>query len=179
MGCRKCAERRRAEAAAKARATEETSRTAKAVALKAYEEASAWHRWGWRFIHRFSLALPAGRLDLKAIQHMRRVVQLFIEVLPCEECRGHATKFLVSGPAPRLGRVQTGQALAMLFYELHNNVRMRQNKSQPGIEILQEYRDVNLRDAFRGYSKAAQRELPIIQLTALNAMDTHLKALGL
>jgi len=178
MGCRKCAERRRAEAAAKVRAEQENSRVAKAVALKAYEEASAWHRWGWRFIHRFSLALPTGALDSQAVQHMRRVVQLFIEVLPCEDCRGHATNFLASGPAPRLGRVQTGQALTVLFHELHNNVRMRQNKPQPGIEILQEYRNVNLRNAFEEYKKAVEREPPIPR-AALNAMDTHLKALGL
>jgi len=178
MGCRKCAERRRAEAAAKARAEQEKSRAAKAAAIKAYEDASAWHRWGWRFIHRFSLALPPGTIDPKAIQHMRRVVQLFIEVLPCLDCRGHATNFLASGPAPRLGRVHTGQALAVLFYELHNNVRMRQNKPQPGIEILQEYRNVNLRNAFEEYKKAVEREPPIPR-AALNAMDTHLKALGL
>lgn len=178
MGCRKCAERRRAEAAAKKRAAEEKSRVAKAAALKAYEEASGWHRWGWRFIHRFSLALPPGALDPKALQHMRRVSQLFIEVLPCEDCRGHATNYLASGPAPRLGRVQTGLAVAALFYELHNNVRMRQNKPQPGIEVLQEYRNMNLRHAFDEYKKAVEREPPV-QQAALNAMDAHLKALGL
>ncbi len=178
MGCRKCAERRKAEAVARAKAKTAKKEADRLEARKAYELASAWHVWGWRFIHRFTLALPPGVLDATTLQHMRRVVQLFIEVLPCKDCQGHATAFMTGGARPRLGRVKTGQALAILFYELHNDVNHRTKKPQPGIDVLNSYRTVDLREAYTQYVAAVRRESPV-PAAALDALEQHMAALRL
>lgn len=178
MGCRKCAQRRKAEAEARAKARTAKKEAERVAARKAYELASAWHVWGWRFIHRFTLAVPPGVLDATVLQHVRRVVQLFIEVLPCKDCQGHATAFLTGGAKPRLGRVKTGQALALLFFELHNDVNRRTKKPQPGLEILRTYRTVNLREAYDQYVASVRRESPV-PAAALDALDQHMAALQL
>jgi hypothetical protein len=178
MGCRKCAERRAAEERARAAAQAAREKSEREAAERAFLLASAWHRWGWQFIHRFTMAIPPGTLDVNVLQHVRRIVQLFIEVLPCKDCQGHATAFLAGGDAPRLGRVKTGQALAFLLHELHNDVNRRTGKPEAGREVLHEYRSVNLRNAHKEYIDAVLREPPV-PMPAIKAMDMHLKALGL
>jgi hypothetical protein len=192
MGCKRCAERRERErkarqAAAKAaqRARNARHTAAKAAAARKQQEATkalelqtAWHVWGWKFIHRFSTAIPPETLDSTRLNHVRRIVQLFIETLPCKDCGGHATQFLASGPAPRLGRVQTGYALVLLLHELHNDVNARTGKPTAPLTVLEEYKPVNLRIAFREYSAAVKRE-PNPPVLALQTIDTHLKGLGL
>jgi len=181
MGCKRCAERRERErkarqavaAAAKARAVRQKEKAAKALELE-----TAWHVWGWKFIHRFSMALPPGPLEPAKLNHMRRVVQLFIETLPCNDCGEHATKYLAGGAAPRLGRVQTGHTLVVLLHELHNDVNARTGKPTAPLTVLEGYKPVNLRIAFREYSAAAKRE-PNPPVLALDTLDTHLKGLGL
>lgn len=192
MGCRKCAERRERErkarqaaavAAQRARQARQTSARAAAAqaeqkAARTLELQTAWHVWGWRFIHRFSIALPSDALDPASLNHMRRVVQLFVEALPCKDCSRHATKFMASGPAPRLGRVQTGHALVLLLHELHNDVNVRTGKPTAPLAVLETYKPVNLRNAFREYSAAVKREAnpPVL---AIDTLDSHLKGLGL
>ena len=178
MGCRKCAQRRAAEARARAQAEQARGKAKREAAARALEVVSAWHRWGWKFIHRFTMALPPGTLSNTTLLHARRVVQLFIEVLPCKDCQEHATAFLAGGEAPRLGRVKTGQALAFLLHELHNDVNRRTNKPQPGLDVLQEYQPVNLRNVHSEYVEAVKRDPPV-PVAALSALDTHLKALDL
>ena len=178
MGCRKCAQRREQERRAREAAAKATAERQRAEAIKALELQTAWHNWGWKFIHRFSLALPPGTLELTALNHVRRIVQLFVETLPCRDCADHATKFLASGPAPRLGRVQTGQAFAFLLHELHNDVNTRTNKPVAPLSVLEVYKPVNLRIAFREYSAAVKREPKPLTL-AIEAIDSHLKQLSL
>lgn len=178
MGCRRCAQRRAREQAARQAAAKATAEKERAAAQRALELQTAWHNWGWKFIHRFSMALPPNNLEPAKLNHMRRIVQLFIETLPCKDCREHATHFLAGGPVPRLGRVQTGQALAFLLHELHNDVNARTGKPIAPLKVLEEYKPVNLRIAFREYSAAVKRE-PNPPTLAIDTMDNHLKQLGL
>ena len=178
MGCQKCAEKKRRAERARLALARAKQAEARAAAAKQLELATAWHRWGWKFIHRFTLALPPGALNATQLNHMRRIIQLFIETLPCKECVGHATEFLAGGPAPRLGRVQTGHTMAELLYQLHNNVNVRTNKPEKPFEVLEEYKPVNLRIAFREYSAAIRQE-PNPPTLALDTIDTHLKGLNL
>ena len=179
MGCRKCAEKRRARAAlAAAAADAKKSEAARTAAQKEFELASEWHQWGWKFIHRFTMAVPPDVLPPPALEHIRRVVQLFIEGLPCKDCQGHAAEFLSGGPTPRLGRVTTGRSLVALMHELHNDVNRRTTKPQPDMNVLLQYKSINLRQALDGYMTAVRRE-PVVPTAALDALDAHLKALGL
>lgn len=124
------------------------------------------------------MSIPQGVLDKRTLRHVRRIVQLFIEVLPCADCRGHATEFMVGGRQPRLGRITTGQALVVLFHELHNDVNRRTNKPQAGLEILHNYQSVNLRKAYSNYLDAVRREPPV-PVPALEALEKHMSILGL
>ena len=175
MGCKKCDERRKAEAAAKARAAKAATDRA---AAKAYADASAWHRFGWQFIHKFSMSLPQGALDEAAIGHVRRVVQLFIEILPCEDCKGHATAFLIGGDVAKLAQVTTGKQVVLLFHALHNDVNERTSKAHAPIEVLTSYADIEVRPALMGYIAAA-KATPPVPLPAITALQAHVKALGL
>jgi len=178
MGCHKCAQRRRTENRAQLHVQTARKKAERVTAQRTYDLASAWHRWGWNFIHRFTMAIPPGGLDNKTLRHVRRVVQLFVEVLPCKDCRGHATKFLAGGPRPRLGRIKTGQALVLLVFELHNDVNRRTHKPQASLGVLQAYQQVKLRENYNNYLDAVKREPPV-PVAALAAFERHMSALGL
>jgi hypothetical protein len=194
MGCSRCAARRQAVELAKTRAQQakvEQTRGAKTQqspqqiqarqavvtrTLEQYEQATAWHRWGWRFIHRFTMKLPTGVLSQPALRHMRRVVRLFINVLPCRDCQGHATNFLFNGPVSRIQRVTTGHAMVMLMHELHNDVNRRTGKPQPDVSVLSSYEEFELRNSLNEFVTAVRRE-PRVPAAALNELNIHLQAL--
>jgi hypothetical protein len=194
MGCNRCAARRRAVELARSRAQQARAEQARAAAMRQspqqmqaqqaavartveqYEQATAWHRWGWRFIHLFTMALPAEALSPPTLRHMQRVVRLFVNVLPCKDCQGHATKFLFDGPASRIQRVTTGHAMVMLMHELHNDVNRRTGKPQPDASVLASYQQYGLRNSLNEFVTAVRRE-PRVPGQALNELNRHLQAL--
>lgn len=196
MGCSRCAARRRAVELAKTKARQAKAELARAAASKQspqqmqarqavvartveqYELATAWHRWGWRFIHLFTMALPTGVLPQPTLRHMRRVVRLFVNVLPCKDCQVHATRFLFDGPASRIQRVTTGHAMVMLMHELHNDVNRRTGKPQPDASVLSSYQQYGLRKSLNEYVAAVRRE-PWVPGQALNELNRHLQALNM
>lgn len=80
-----------------------------------------WGPPGWNWLHRLAIDYPErpSRADARAA--FRRLWS-FVTHLPCDECRTHATRYVLGHP-PDLTSTQAFQSWAWAFHN-HANIRL-------------------------------------------------------
>lgn len=109
--------------------------------------------WGpsiWSLLH--GLAELSTTADTPEIRiHWTRLLETLPEILPCRDCRQHASAYIQSHPIALMKQVPVNQLYAWIcewLYTFHNAVNTRLGKplfSQDALKTT--YATINLRDA--------------------------------
>lgn len=104
--------------------------------------ANVWGPGCWFVLHLNSFQAR----DISSQTEFVRFLRNLIQHLPCEHCRGHATRYLLDNPPERfIGRQDSqGDSMPLLEYtwRFHNAVNQRLGKSQlPYAVVKQSYID--------------------------------------
>jgi hypothetical protein len=82
-----------------------------------------WGPMGWAWVHGAAIDYPLDPSPEEARATLRRVLS-FAAHLPCGECRGHATEYIMKNP-PNLSNTYAFQSWVWRF---HNSVNLRLGK---------------------------------------------------
>jgi len=111
--------------------------------------------WGpptWYFIHVFCQRINESQLLMNK-KHIYDFLSQILCNLPCPECSYHARNFIINC---NFNNLQNKNQLITLFFNFHNTVSERIHRKNPNFktpnnDILDQYKDKNVKDAFRKY----------------------------
>ena len=111
--------------------------------------------WGppvWYFLHVFCARIDEKQLMINKKSIFNFLMQIVCN-LPCPDCSFHARQYFLK---LNFENLHTKNQLIEVIFNFHNDVSARVHNKNPnfkkeGIEILNQYKNSNVKDAFRKY----------------------------
>lgn len=100
-------------------------------------------RWGeptWYFFHTFIEKITPFRYSSIHVEIIN-IYETICKNLPCPLCRDHAMKYLKGN---NIKGMVTRDKMKMFLFNFHNDVNVRLNKSKQPIQMLEQYKRINI-----------------------------------
>ena len=105
------------------------------------KDAPLWGKYTWYLFHWFAENIKEEYFQEER-EKLIRIIKNIIMNLPCPSCQGHALEYLKKKP---LERIQTKEHLRSYLFIFHNAVSQRGRKKIYEMDILEQYKKVNIK----------------------------------
>ena len=105
-------------------------------------------RWGiptWYFFHTFAEKITENHFIKKREECLNLLKEICFN-LPCPYCRDHAKQYLKNN---NFDNIRTKEQLKIFLFHFHNKVNKRKKNKEFGIEILEQYKKINIINAWK------------------------------